>query len=98
MPRRPSLPPTVWKPAPVPVVWKPAPPPAVQPTLGQTIKEGFGLGIGVAAGQRVVGAVLGPAPAPAPTGKRPDELWQLCLERTNFDVEKCEVFKPAASS
>jgi hypothetical protein len=69
-----------------------------KPTFGQTVKEGLGLGLGSAIGHRVVGAVLGPptiqtqVQAPA---QKPDDLWQRCLERTNFDVEKCEVFKPS---
>lgn len=72
--------------------------PKKQPTFGQTVKEGLGLGLGSAIGHRVVGAVLGPptiqtqVQAPAP---KPDDLWQRCLERTNFDIEKCEVFKPS---
>lgn len=72
-----------------------------RPTLGQTIKDGFGLSVGATVGNRVVGAILGPTPVsvvatPSPVAKTvdPAELWHRCLEQTNFDVEKCEVFKP----
>jgi hypothetical protein len=68
----------------------------VKPTVGQSIKEGFGLGIGSAVGQRLVSAVFGPptiktvaAPAPSQT-----DLWVRCLEQTQGDVEKCAPFKP----
>ena len=78
-----------------PPIWNSAPAPA--PTLGQTIKEGFGLGLGSAVAHRVVGAVLGPpkiemVTVPAP--KQSYDLWARCLEQTHYDVEKCASFKP----
>ena len=68
-------------------------------TIGQSVKEGFGLGLGSAVAQRVVTAVLGPpriatevTPAPSPP---PIDLWVRCLEQTQYDTEKCAQFKPA---
>lgn len=77
---------------PTPPVWYSAPAPA--PTLGQTVKEGFGLGLGSAVAHRVVGAVLGPPKIEMAT-KQSHDLWARCLEQTNYDVEKCTPFKPA---
>ena len=79
-----------------PSAWYSAPAPA--PTLGQTVKEGFGLGLGSAVAHRVVGAVLGPPKIEmaVPSGtKQSHDLWARCLEQTNYDVEKCTPFKPA---
>jgi hypothetical protein len=47
-----------------------------QPTLGQSMKEGFGLGVGVSVAQRLVDGVFGArppalAPAPAPVPQLP---------------------------
>ncbi len=70
-----------------------------QPTFGQTVKEGVGIGIGSAIGQRVVASILGPPTIQTQVkdtpASNPDDLWRRCLERTDFDVEKCEVFKPS---
>ena len=68
--------------------------------LGQSIKEGFGLGVGSAVAQRVVTGILGPprvvtetvTPASTPTLSTSD-LWIRCLEQTQGDVEKCEPLK-----
>jgi hypothetical protein len=69
-----------------------------QPTLGQTIKEGFGYGVGSAVAHRVVGAFLGPqtvAVKPVvPAQAQTEDLWVRCLEQTNYDTEKCSQFKP----
>jgi hypothetical protein len=70
--------------------------------MGQSIKEGFGLGVGSAVAQRLVTGIFGPpriatesaAPAPAPS---PSDLWVRCLEQTQGDVEKCAPFKPPAT-
>lgn len=72
---------------------------ASKTTVGQSIKEGFGLGVGSAVGQRLVSAFFGPptitsvaTPAPAPS--QAADLWVRCLEQTQGDVEKCAPFKP----
>ena len=81
--------------APTPSAWYSAPAPA--PTLGQTVKEGFGLGLGSAVAHRVVGAVLGPPKIETVAApKQSHDLWARCLEQTHYDVEKCAPFKPAA--
>jgi hypothetical protein len=69
---------------------------ASKTTVGQSIKEGFGLGIGSAVGQRLVSAVLGPPRIQTEMSTRapPADLWVRCLEQTQGDVEKCEPFKP----
>lgn len=79
-----------------PPIWHSAPAPA--PTLDQTVKEGFGLGLGSAVAHRVMGAILGPpkiemSATPAP--KQTHDVWARCLEQTNYDVEKCAPFKPS---
>ena len=72
-PTKPSLPP------PAPVIHRPSPPPAIYtptpvPTLGQAIKEGFGLGIGMSVARNVVDrafGALGTAFQQAPGAPRP---------------------------
>lgn len=70
-----------------------APLPVASPTLGQTIKEGFGYGVGSAVAQRVVGAFLGPQTV-AVKQTQSEDLWARCLEQTHYDTEKCAQFKP----
>lgn len=76
--------------APTPPTWYSAP----APTLGQTVKEGFGLGLGSAVAHRVVGAVLGPPKVEMIKPQQSHDLWARCLEQTHYDTEKCAPFKP----
>ena len=73
-PFRPTLPspppPRPALPLPPPIVYRPSPP----PTLGQSIKDGFGLGIGASIARNVVDSVvykLGGAFQQAPGAPRP---------------------------
>ncbi len=70
-------------------------PPA--PTLGQTIKEGFGFGMGSAIAHRIFGAkptvVVQQPPAPSTEGAPtfPAEYVQ-CMKESNDDKEACKQF------
>lgn len=69
--------------------------------MGQSIKEGFGLGVGSAVAQRLVTGILGPpriTTETTATKPTPSDLWVRCLEQTQGDVEKCAPFKPAIKS
>lgn len=65
------------------------------PTLGQSIKDGIGLGIGSSIGHRITSAFFGPptvatvvkheapaAPAPCPERQKLDFAFASCLEAT----------------
>ena len=89
-------------PAPAPRLTPPAPssvPVSGAPTLGQSIKQGFGFGMGSAIAHRIFGAsptiVVQPTPAPtqAPTvePKYPREFEQ-CMRESNNDREVCKQF------
>lgn len=80
---------------PVPSLPRPTPAPlqitAPQPTLGQSMKEGFGLGVGMSVARNVVdrafGAVLpggavAPAPTPQPTPTVDSVLYDMCKANT----------------
>ena len=62
------------------------------PSLGQSIKDGFGLGMGSAIGQRLVSSLFGTptiqiAPAPAP--KREITAFEQCIAEHRDDVAVC---------
>ncbi len=66
-------PPKIKMPAPPPMPYKPAAPPMVlpqvqQPTMMQSMKDGFGLGLGSSIAHNVVGRMFG---APAYTPNKP---------------------------
>ncbi len=56
-------PPKIWyaTPPPAPIPSLPAPLHATQPTVWQSMKQGFGLGAGSEVGHRVIGSFLGPS-------------------------------------
>jgi len=75
--------------------------PIRQPSFGQSIKEGFGLGIGVSIARNIVDRVMGSKPSEAPvkpseaTTKGPEATepireFKKCMEYKG-DYEECKI-------
>lgn len=81
---RPSLPTPVYKPSTV----VPYTPPMTQPTFGQSIKDGVGLGIGSGIGHALVGRMFGIGSPTTPTvSPQPPSSSKDCeAERKSFEV------------
>lgn len=80
--------------APAPPVLAPQPISVPQPTFGQIVKEGFGLGAGQAIAHRAVSAILGPtqiavAPAPASAPLSETKISQPSCETERHQFESC---------
>ena len=56
------------------------------PTLFQTAKEGFGLGVGVSLAQRAVAAIFGPTEVKMVTGREPTEYEQCLIETRDIGI------------
>ena len=56
------------------------------PTLGQSIKDGFGLGIGSAIGHRIVSGVFG---APSVTTIKEPTAFEQCIAKNRDDIAVC---------
>ena len=107
-----SQPPRIY--APPPKIWHASPPPTslgpftgTQPTIWQSMKQGFGLGAGSEVGHRVMGSLLGPSSSPASPASLSSiplsapgapyfasEHYQQCVE---YNKEKPEVCQPFMS-
>jgi hypothetical protein len=71
------------------------------PTLGQSMKDGFGLGVGVSIADRLVGAIFGPRQiqmVPAPEPKPAQNVYERCLELTMGREEPCAHLKESKST
>jgi hypothetical protein len=55
----------------------------VAPTFGQTLKDSFGMGIGISLGQRAVNAVFGAATPAAPVAQKPVNKCQKLNDSLN---------------
>ena len=85
MPRTSTNKPIVYKPTPQPVVHKPALHPPT-PSLGQTIKEGFGFGVGNAIAQRVATSIFG---APKIQTEQIPTAYEQCIAEHRDDAALC---------
>lgn len=84
-------PPKIKMPNPPPVPYKPAPSPMVlpqAPTMMQSMKDGFGLGLGSSIAHNVVGRMFG---APAYTPNRPTEPEKKPCANELREFENCLV-------
>lgn len=79
------------------VVTKPVPiqPVAIQPlpSLGQTIKEGFGLGVGLSVGTNIVNGVFNMFSTPKssnPSENNKLAEYEKCIKYSSNDIEKCK--------
>lgn len=74
------------------VVTKPV---AIQPlpSLGQTIKEGFGLGVGLSVGTNIVNGVFNMFSTPKssnPSENNKLAEYEKCIKYSSNDIEKCK--------
>ena len=74
------------------VVTKPVP---IQPlpSLGQTIKEGFGLGVGLSVGTNIVNGVFNMFSTPKssnPSENNKVAEYEKCMKYSSNDIEKCK--------
>jgi len=74
------------------VVTKPV---AIQPlpSLGQSIKEGFGLGVGISVGKNIVDGVFNMFSTPKssnPSENNKVAEYEKCLKYSSNDIEKCK--------
>ena len=79
----------------------PRPTAATAPTLGQTMKDGFGLGVGVSIADRLVGAIFGPRQVqmiPVLEPKPAQTVYERCLELTLGREEPCAHLKESKST
>lgn len=70
-------------------------------SLGQSMKEGFGLGVGVSIADRLVGAIFGPRQVqmiPVPEPKPAQTVYERCLELTLGREEPCAHLKEPKST
>lgn len=95
MPRPPANRSSVYRPPPSsPPVIQHHTAPAATPTLGQSIKDGFGLGIGSAIGQRIVSGIFGAptvAVTAAPAPREPTAFEKCVAEKrlAHDDIALC---------
>ena len=94
--------------APVQAYHPPTSPITVQhaaPTLGQSMKEGFGLGVGMSVARNVVDGLFGSnrqqpqqsqMPAPSPLTHPTVKEFQACMERTYNNYDECKTHLPPA--
>jgi len=82
---------------PKPVVTKPVvkQPAVIQPlpSLGQSIKEGFGLGVGLSVGRNIVDGVFNMFSTPKssnPSENKKIAEYEKCLEYNSNDIDKCK--------
>ena len=71
----------------------PAPAAAPAPSLGQTIKEGFGLGVGLSVGRNIVDGMFNMfSTSKSSNPKEQNKLteYEKCLEYSSNDIEKCK--------
>lgn len=71
------------------------------PSLGQSMKDGFGLGVGVSIADRLVGAIFGPRQIqmiPTPEPKPAQNVYERCLELTLGREEPCAHLKEPKST
>lgn len=72
----------------------PAPVPTIQrPTMGQTIKEGFGLGVGVSVAQHAVNGVMNfltPPKSSNPVENTNLQEYKKCMEYSSNDTDLCK--------
>lgn len=59
------------------------------PTLGQSIKDGFGLGIGSAIGHRIVSGIFGAPTVNVTTAPREPTAFEKCISEHRDDVALC---------
>jgi hypothetical protein len=68
----------------------PPPPPQMQaPTLGQSIKDGFGLGLGSSIASRLVSNIFGPPTITVQTAQRQPTEYEQCLVEHRDDPGVC---------
>lgn len=60
--------------------------PAAAPTLGQSLKDGFGLGMGSAIAHRMVSGIFG---SPSVTVQREPTAFEQCVAEHRDDVALC---------
>ena len=73
------------------------------PTLGQSMKDGFGLGVGVSIADRLVSSVFGPrqvqmVPVPIIETKKELTTYERCLELTLGREDPCAHLKESKST
>ena len=95
---------TIRKPVASPVKHVPAPVPAVhkpivnsidiqRPTLGQSMKEGFGLGVGVSVAQHAVNGVMNffsPPKSSNPVESAKQVEYEKCMKYSSNDSDLCK--------
>ena len=59
------------------------------PSLGQSIKDGFGLGVGVSVARNIVDGVFNMFSVPKSSNPKISE-YEKCLEYSSNDIEKCK--------
>ena len=83
-----SLPPMIHKPAAVPIIHN------ERPSFGQTMKEGFGLGVGVSVAQHAVNGVMNFFSTPKssnPVENTKVQEYEKCMKYSVNDYETCKV-------
>ena len=63
------------------------------PSLGQSIKEGLGLGVGLSVGRNIVDGVFNMFSTPKssnPSENKKIAEYEKCLEYNSNDIEKCK--------
>lgn len=82
-----SSPPMVHKPAPLPVNNQ-------RPSFGQTMKEGFGLGVGVSVAQHAVNGIMNfltPPKSSSVVDNQKTIEYEKCMKYSVNDYETCKV-------
>ena len=62
-------------------------------SLGQTMKEGFGLGVGLSVGRNIVDGVFNMFSTPKSSNPKEQNKvaeYEKCLEYSSNDIEKCK--------
>jgi len=83
-----SPPPMIHKPAAVPIIHN------ERPSFGQTMKEGFGLGVGVSVAQHAVNGVMNFFSTPKssnPVENTKVQEYEKCMKYSVNDYETCKV-------
>lgn len=87
--------------APPPKIWYSSPPTISQPSIWQSMKQGFGLGAGSEVGHRVMSSFLGPSsqsmPPPMPSPTQPYYASDNYIQCVQVNRESPEVCKPFLS-